>query len=117
MPIAAGGRPASAGVHPGWSRALSHISLKNIQGRKSILSNRNQRGRHNSMLRNKHFIAMLIAVLGGVVTVCITGAQAGSAKHAFTPDSVPWAPAPGFLRPGAQLAVVEGDPSASTGDF
>jgi len=69
------------------------------------------------MLRNKHFIAMLIAVLGGVAMVCITGAQAGSAKHAFTPDSVPWAPAPVFMRPGAQLAVLEGDPSASNGDF
>src|SRR5579884_3380839 len=69
------------------------------------------------MLRNKHLIAMMTAVLGGVAMVCLTGAQTGSAKHAFTPDSVPWSPAPGFMRPGAQLAVLEGDPSASTGDF
>ena len=69
------------------------------------------------MLRNKHVIAILTAVLGGVAMVCIAGAQAGSAKHAFTPDSVSWGPAPPFVAAGAQLAVLEGDPSASTGDY
>jgi len=37
--------------------------------------------------------------------------------NAFTPDTIPWGPAPPVVRPGAQLAVLEGDPSASTGDF
>ena len=69
------------------------------------------------MLRNKHVIAILTAVLGGVAMVCIAGAQAGSAKHAFTPDAVSWGPAPPFVAAGAQLAVLEGDPSASTGDY
>jgi hypothetical protein len=39
------------------------------------------------------------------------------AQNAFTPDQVKYGPAPAFLRPGAQLAVLEGDPMASSGDF
>jgi uncharacterized RmlC-like cupin family protein len=37
--------------------------------------------------------------------------------NAFTPDTVPYGPAPAFLQPGAQLAVLEGDPTAPSGDF
>ena len=44
-------------------------------------------------------------------------AQPSQAQNAFTPDQVKWAPAPPFLPPGAQLAVLEGDPMATTGDF
>src|SRR6202045_482847 len=36
---------------------------------------------------------------------------------AFTPETIPWGPAPPVVRPGAQFAVLEGDPTASTGDF
>jgi quercetin dioxygenase-like cupin family protein len=36
---------------------------------------------------------------------------------AFTPDTISWVPAPPVVRPGAQFAVLEGDPTASTGDF
>jgi len=43
--------------------------------------------------------------------------QPSQAQNAFTPDQVKWAPAPPFLPPGAQLAVLEGDPMAATGDF
>src|ERR1700722_16791343 len=39
------------------------------------------------------------------------------AKHEFTPDTIPWGPAPPVVRPGAQFAVLEGDPTATTGDF
>jgi quercetin dioxygenase-like cupin family protein len=39
------------------------------------------------------------------------------ARHAYTPPQVQWGPAPPFVPPGAQLAVLEGDPTASTGDF
>lgn len=38
-------------------------------------------------------------------------------KTAFRPDQVKDRPAPPFLPPGAQLAVLEGDPMASSGDF
>ena len=40
-----------------------------------------------------------------------------SAKNAFLADAIPYGPAPAFIPAGAQLAVLEGDPMASTGDF
>lgn len=39
------------------------------------------------------------------------------AKNAFTPDTIQWGGAPPFLPAGAQLTVLEGDPTASSGDF
>ena len=38
-------------------------------------------------------------------------------KNAFTPDTVPYGPAPAFVAAGAQLAVLEGNPMASSGDY
>src|ERR1700747_3766147 len=38
-------------------------------------------------------------------------------KNAFTPETIPWGPPPPFINPGAQLAVIEGNPAASTGDY
>jgi hypothetical protein len=38
-------------------------------------------------------------------------------KHVFTPDTIPWGPAPPFVASGAQLAVLEGNPGASSGDY
>jgi hypothetical protein len=46
----------------------------------------------------------------------VTGVLASS-QNAFTPDKVPYGPAPAFIPAGAQLAVLEGDPMAATGDF
>ena len=40
-----------------------------------------------------------------------------SAQNAFTPDKVVYGPPPATVPPGAQFAVLEGDPTASTGDF
>ncbi len=47
----------------------------------------------------------------------LSTAQPTHAQNAFTPDQVKWGSAPPFLPPGAQLAVLEGDPMASSGDF
>lgn len=41
----------------------------------------------------------------------------GHEKNAFTPETVPWGPPPPFLAPDAQLAVIEGDPTASSGAY
>jgi len=43
--------------------------------------------------------------------------QAGTPQNIFTPDQVKWGPVPPFIAQGAQLAVLEGDPTASSGDF
>ena len=48
----------------------------------------------------------------------MVAAHAGAhEKSAFTPDTISWGPVPPSLAPGAQLAVLEGDPGAATGDF
>jgi len=43
--------------------------------------------------------------------------QAGKPQNIFTPEQIPWGPPPPFVAAGAQLAVIEGNPMASTGDF
>ena len=60
---------------------------------------------------NKMFTVVLL-VLGAVLL-----ASSGNTQNAFTPDQVKYGPPPPSLAAGAQLAVLEGDPGASTGDF
>ena len=54
-----------------------------------------------------------------VLCVCagLLLAQSGAHQNAFTPEQIKYGPPPPFVAPGAQLAVLEGDPTASTGDF
>ena len=61
---------------------------------------------------------MKLPFLGVALTVAaLCAAQPSQAQNAFTPEQVRFGPAPPFLPPGAQLAVLEGDPMASSGDF
>ena len=61
---------------------------------------------------------MKTAVLG-VLCLCavLLCAQSGAHPNAFAPDQIKYGPVPPFIAPGAQLAVLEGDPTASAGDF
>ena len=66
----------------------------------------------------------LFVVLAVVGMLCIAGQVYSVAAHpeshdnnAFTPGTIPWGPPPPFIAPGAQLAVIEGNPAASTGDY
>lgn len=61
--------------------------------------------------------AALVVLLCGASLVIAVRAQSGSAQHAFTPGSVPYGSAPASVPAGAQLAVLEGDPGAATGDY
>ena len=70
------------------------------------------------MKRNLCIVLALIALVCGAGQLFKVAAHAGTHAHnAFTPDTIPWGPAPPFIRPGAQLAVLDGDPTASTGDY
>jgi len=70
------------------------------------------------MKRNLCIVLALIALVCGAGQLFKVAAHEGTHAHnAFTPDTIPWGPAPPFIRPGAQLAVLEGDPAASTGDY
>jgi len=59
----------------------------------------------------RSFLAVAFAV------AALFAAQPACAQNAFTPDQVKFGPAPPFLPPGAQLAVLEGDPMAPSGDY
>jgi hypothetical protein len=70
-------------------------------------------------MKRKLFIAVVI-----VGMLCVAGHLVTIAAHpgthdtnAFTPDTIPWGPPPPFVAPGAQLAVIEGNPAAPTGDY
>ncbi len=44
-------------------------------------------------------------------------AQTAAHQNVFTPEQVKYGPPPAFVPPGSQLAVIEGDPFASSGDY
>ncbi|MBV8672025.1 MAG: cupin domain-containing protein [Acidobacteriaceae bacterium] len=69
------------------------------------------------MKRNAYLTAMVVALACGITVVLTTGAQTDSTKHAFTPDAIPYGPAPAFVPQGAQIAILEGNPAATTGDY
>jgi hypothetical protein len=43
--------------------------------------------------------------------------RSGTSQNAFTPGQMKYGPPPPFIAPGAEVAVLEGDPTASSGDF
>jgi hypothetical protein len=63
-------------------------------------------------------ILVLFAGMWGVrQSSSISVMAASTEKNAFTPDAIQYGPAPSFVAPGAQLAVLEGNPLASSGDY
>lgn len=70
------------------------------------------------MKRKMYPGALLLVLLCAAGLVFTIRAQSvPTAKNAFTPDAIPYGPAPAFLLRGAQLAVLEGNPGASSGDY
>ena len=70
----------------------------------------------------KRTLFLILAVAGMLLCAGLVFTSAASHDHsheknAFTPDTIPWGPAPPVVRPEAQFAVLEGDPTASTGDY
>jgi len=70
------------------------------------------------MKRNLYLALAMVGLLCYAGQFLTTAAQSSAhERNAFTPDTIPWGPAPPFLAPGAQFAVLEGDPTASHGDY
>src|SRR6202165_2096801 len=70
------------------------------------------------MKRNGYLTLTVVGLLcGGGLGFTICAQTASSEKHAFTPDAIPYGPAPAFVPAGAQLAVLEGNPGAPGGDY
>ena len=64
-------------------------------------------------------LGLVLALLAGIWWMRHSqGVLAASMpKNVFTPDAVQYSAAPPFVPPGAQLAVLEGNPMASSGDY
>jgi hypothetical protein len=56
-------------------------------------------------------------VCGLGVGLAVHAHSGASEKNAFTPETIPYGPAPAFVPAGAQLAVLEGNPMAAQGDY
>lgn len=70
------------------------------------------------MKRNVYLTIMTVGLFCAAGLLFTIRAQtASSEKHTFTPDTIPYGPPPAFVAPGAQLAVLEGNPGGSTGDY
>lgn len=71
------------------------------------------------MKHNLHLTLAVLFAMGCVGSLVTVAAHPGEehAKSAFTADSIPWGPPPPFVAPGAQLAVIEGNPGATSGDY
>jgi hypothetical protein len=67
-------------------------------------------------MKRKFFLSLtLLAAMWSMRELSVMAAPAE--KNAFTPDAIQYGPAPSFVAPGAQLAVLEGNPMASSGDY
>jgi anti-sigma factor ChrR (cupin superfamily) len=65
-----------------------------------------------------YFTLAMAATLCFAAMISAAGARPDAhEQNAFTPKSVPWGPLPPSLAPGAQLAVLEGNPAGSSGDY
>ena len=70
------------------------------------------------MRRKVHVKVAILGFLCGAGLAVTIGAQpASSERHTFLPDGIPYGPPPAFVAAGAQLAVLEGNPGAASGDY
>ncbi|MGA2416667.1 MAG: cupin domain-containing protein [Candidatus Sulfotelmatobacter sp.] len=60
-------------------------------------------------------LSFLVVLVFALAVALVAGPA--HAQNAFTPDQVKFGPGPPFLPAGAQLAVLEGNPMADSGDF
>jgi len=70
-------------------------------------------------MKRKPFVVLSIAAILCVAGQLFTTAAhpASHEKNAFTPGTIQWGPPPPFVAPGAEFAVLEGNPGASSGDY
>jgi uncharacterized RmlC-like cupin family protein len=73
-------------------------------------------------MRRNICLGLMLALLAGIGTWWVKqprvmAASPAMEKNVFPADAIPFGPAPPFVLPGAQLAVLEGNPMASTGDY
>jgi hypothetical protein len=60
---------------------------------------------------------IVLVFLCATILVAALVAAPAEPQNAFSPDQIKFGPVPPVLRAGAQLAVLEGDPMGSSGDY
>ena len=65
-------------------------------------------------MKSRLLFGLLSAALASFLAF---GSPSGGTDNIFTPDSISWGPAPPVVEPGAQFAVLEGNPQGSSGDY
>lgn len=60
---------------------------------------------------------MKLSLLAVLMFATLLAAAPAPQQNVFSPDQIKFGPVPPVLPAGAQLAVLEGDPTASSGDF
>ena len=70
-------------------------------------------------MRRSLYLATVVLALTWAISVrgTFTAKADSGERHVFPVDNIPWGPAPNFIPPGAQLAVLEGNPLAPSGDY
>jgi quercetin dioxygenase-like cupin family protein len=63
------------------------------------------------------YLTLMLAFVFGTAWQISQKVVRAEERSAFTPNAIPWGPAPPFLPAGAQVAVIEGNPAANTGDY
>ena len=63
------------------------------------------------------YLALAVAVMVAIGHRTSEVTAHASERNAFTPDSIPWGPAPPSIPAGAQMAVMEGNPADGNGDY
>lgn len=69
------------------------------------------------MKRALYLTIAMAALVGWAGQAATVAAHPAHANNAFTPETTQWGPPPPFVAPGAQFAVLEGDPTASSGEY
>ena len=73
-------------------------------------------------MKRSVYLCVVLMLVAGTFLIrqnrpVVLAASASAVKNVFTPDAIQYGPAPSFVAPGAQLAVLEGNPLGSTGDY
>lgn len=68
-------------------------------------------------MKPRFYIGIALVAVLCCIGQFVAAKAASSEKNIFTPDTMSYGPPPPFVPAGAQIAVLEGNPAAQTGDF
>src|SRR5215471_12468934 len=91
--------------------------LQEVPQRRMMLANDGRVQGEHTMKRTLLLTITLTLVCWAGQKVTVAAHTASHPNNAFTPETTQWGPPPPFVAPGAQFAVLEGDPSASSGEY